>query len=108
MGSCLRFSGHLGEERPHQRLQLLAAAAGTLVVPALPLANGQGQSPFLLAVLTVELVVGHGLGLPRRRLAGSCGPLSSHRTNETPPPYPRARRGSRGLSMLGAQSTRVR
>jgi hypothetical protein len=53
------FSGRLGEERTQQLLQLLAPAAGALVVPAFPLADGQGQCYFLLALLAVKLVVRH-------------------------------------------------
>src|SRR5882724_7307964 len=77
MGSSSCFSGCLGEERPHQRLKLFASAAGALVVPALSLANGQGQGHFLLAPLAVELIVGHGGPslLPPDRVL-SCWPVS--------------------------------
>ena len=59
-GGSSGFPGRLREERAHQRLQLLAAAARTLVLSALPRPDGQGQGHFRLAPLAVELVVRHG------------------------------------------------
>ena len=59
MPASSSFSGRLGEERTQQLLQLFGPAAGALVVPAFPLADGQGQCYFLLALLAVKLVVRH-------------------------------------------------
>jgi len=52
--------GGLREERAHERLQLLAAAARATVLSAFPLPDAQDQRDFFLARLAVELVVGHG------------------------------------------------
>src|SRR3972149_11973358 len=54
------LSGRLGEEGPHERLELLPLALRTLVLAPLPLADGEGHGDVLLALLAVELVERHG------------------------------------------------
>src|SRR2546422_4468085 len=57
----------LGEERPHERAQLVAAAVGARR-PSLPaLADGHGHRHFLLALVAKELVERHGHSSSRPR-----------------------------------------
>src|SRR5262245_47145273 len=57
--SSSRLPRGFGEERPHQRLQVPAAALGALVLAALALAHAERHRHFLPALLAVELVVWH-------------------------------------------------
>src|SRR3972149_6706270 len=93
------LSGRLGEEGPHERLELLPVALGPLVLAPLPLADGEGHGDVLLALLAVELVVGHGrssslLGSRSRPTApGGCGRFRA------PPSIPgNDRRGAPGAA----------
>src|SRR5206468_79837 len=58
-GAFSAFLRGLGEERAHQRPQRGAPTVRALVTSALTLSDGQRQGDFLLALLAIELVVGH-------------------------------------------------